>query len=327
LTCHIGDFNGDGWPDVLHKVYPGTNPYYLYLNPKGESRRWERSVAYGPSGPSENSVFADMDGDGQKELVSGGDGYGIVYVKPDPTDASKPWIVHPVTERAQYGAHGIGAGDVNGDGKIDGLRGYGWWENPGDPKSTSWKFHPAVFGRNGGGAQLEVYDVNGDGINDVVTSLEGHSYGLAWYEQKKDGSFVEHLIMDHDPAMSNGVVITEMHGLMAADVDGDGLKDIVTGKFRDHKIETHFSYSWPADEDADNVVYYFKGVRDPKAPGGARFVPRLVHNNSGIGRQPLVLDLNGDGVMDISVNGRAGTYIYWGRKPAAPAKPKPTANE
>jgi hypothetical protein len=121
--------------------------------------------------------------------------------------------------------------------------------------------------------------------------------------------------MDRDPAENHGVLFTEMHGLEMEDVDGDGLKDIVTGKFRDHNLGNfHYSYGWPADEDAENVLYWFKLVR--KAGGGVDFVPHLIHNNSGVGRQPLVVDLNGDGVADIVNNGRFGTMIFFGRKGA-----------
>ena len=49
---------------------------------------------------------------------------------------------------------------------------------------------------HGGGSEIGVYDVNGDGLNDVVTSLQAHGWGLAWFEQKraKDGeiTFVNH---------------------------------------------------------------------------------------------------------------------------------------
>ena len=34
-----------------------------------------------------------------------------------------------------------------------------------------------------GGAQMYAYDVNGDGLNDVITSFAAHGYGLVWYEQ------------------------------------------------------------------------------------------------------------------------------------------------
>lgn len=64
-----------------------------------------------------------------------------------------------------------------------------------------------------GGAELAVYDVNGDGLVDVVGPMEGHGYGLAWWEQKRDGSkisFVTHVIMDNYMTKNaGGVTFTE----------------------------------------------------------------------------------------------------------------------
>ena len=65
---------------------------------------------------------------------------------------------------------------------------------------TPWTFHQGAFGRAGNaGGNIEVYDVNGDKLPDIVTALAAHGFGLAWYEQKRDAagkiSFVEHLIM------------------------------------------------------------------------------------------------------------------------------------
>ena len=77
---------------------------------------------------------------------------------------------------------------------------YGWWEHPAKGSNTkSWTYHPQEFARWGptaggaGGAELGIYDVNGDGLNDVVTSLEGHGFGLAWFEQKKDAAGKNHI--------------------------------------------------------------------------------------------------------------------------------------
>ena len=114
---------------------------------------------------------------------------------------------------------------------------HGWWEQPaGGATVTPWTFHQGAFGRDGNaGANMEIYDVNGDKLPDVVTSLAAHGFGLAWYEQKRDAageiSFVEHQIMGDFAAKNPGnVTFTELHALTMADVDGDGMKDIITGK-------------------------------------------------------------------------------------------------
>jgi hypothetical protein len=140
---------------------------------------------------------------------------------------------------------------------------WGWWEQPAAGAASGlWKYHPAMLGRRGGtkggagGADMFVYDVNGDGLPDIITALEGHGYGLAWFEQKKSASgeisFVRHMIMDRDPALSHGVVFSKLHALTIADVDGDGLKDIIIGKNK----WAHYGYMDP-DGDGDGVVYWF----------------------------------------------------------------------
>jgi hypothetical protein len=57
----------------------------------------------------------------------------------------------------------------------------------------------------------------------------------------------------------------------------------------------------------------YRTVRNPKAPGGAEFVPELIDNHSGSGSDLLAVDLNKDGAMDIVTATRFGTFIYWGK--------------
>jgi hypothetical protein len=156
--------------------------------------------------------------------------------------------------------------------------------------------------------------VNGDGLNDVVTVLQAHGYGLAWFEQKRDSagriSFVEHMIMDDfSTKNAGGVTFSQPHGTTFADVDGDGIPDFIVGKrFWAHKD----SYLDP-DPYGPAVLYVYKTVRNPKVPGGAEFVPELIHNQSGAGSDLLAIDLNKDGAMDIVTSTKLGTFIFWGK--------------
>jgi VCBS repeat protein/FG-GAP repeat protein len=305
------DFNRDGWNDILVVGFPGTDTSW-FENPKGKEGHWPRHQVFAQT-DNESPTFVDITGDKNPELVCiTGGRYG--YAGPDPADPAKPWTFHPITPNKKYGnfTHGLGVGDVNGDGRSDLIEKDGWWEQPGSlAGDPSWTFHPQTFGT--GGAQMYAYDVNADGLADVVTSLAAHGFGLAWYEQQREGGaikFREHLIVGKEPANNAyGVKFSEIHAIDLVDMDGDGARDIVTGK----RFWSHGRTGDPDRNDAA-VLYWFRLVRG--AGGAVEFVPYLIDDASGVGTQVLATDVNGDRLPDIVVGNKRGTFVHLHEKKA-----------
>jgi hypothetical protein len=314
-VAFAADFTGDGWPDVL---LANTSGSALYVNPKGEARRWDVYRGIIPpqnTTQAEVNLLADVDKDGKADLVYMTQQLGISWARPDPANRTGQWIGVSVGGQGTYAAHGIGAGDINGDGRMDLLNGTGWWEQPGSgADSPNWPFQATRFGN--GGAEMAVYDVNGDNLNDVVAARQAHGFGLNWYEQKRDPSgaisFDEHVIFkDYSTPDANagGVAFSELHGSTMGDVNGDGIQDFIVGK----RLWSHHESFLDPDPYGAPVLYAYLTVRDSKAPGGARFVPELINNASGAGSQVVAVDMNKDGIVDVLTTGANGSFIFFGK--------------
>jgi hypothetical protein len=324
------DINGDGWTDILTAGLPNT-PAYWYENPgkpfggkaPDEPTHWKKHFVT-DAVKNEAPDFVDLTGDGVPELLTAYDKhYG--YVSPNPVNPTLPWIFHPVStheEVIHHYTHGMGIGDIDGDGRKDYITGDGWMRQPASLEfGQDWEYHPfqfvnrktnPVFCCFTGGGNMYAYDVNGDGLNDVITSLDAHGWGLSWFEQVRQFgdtgetiSFKEHIIMSKQEENTDnpyGVQFSQLHAVELVDIDGDGLKDILTGKtYRAHDFGDEGSRQ-------DPVIYYFRLTRQDD--GQVEFVPYQIDDQAGIGRQLVSGDLNGDELVDFVVGNKNGAFAF-----------------
>jgi hypothetical protein len=304
------DINGDGWTDIIIIGFPGLETFW-YENPHNKGGFWPRHVLT-PETDDESPIYGDLLKTGKPVLICCQKGC-VGYAERDSADPAKLWTFHNVSPKQGYHkfSHGLGFGDVTGNGRNDILVKDGWYEQPASLEGNPlWKFHPYPFAPKGS-SQMYAYDVNGDGLPDIITSLNPHGYGLAWYEQLPDKDtnseiqFKQHLIMEPtDKPNEYGVSFTQTHAVELVDIDGDGLKDIVTGK----RFWAHGKNGPDPRSNDPAVLYWFKLVRGPNHT--AHFVPHLIDTNSGVGTEVTVGDINGDGLPDIVVGNKKGTFVF-----------------
>ena len=303
----VDDINGDGWDDILVCPFPGADGFW-YENPKNEAGLWKKHPVTKELG-NESQEFVDILGKGRKSLLFNRNDW-LGFATPNPEKSDESWDFTAVSnedKRFKKFTHGIGFGDIAGNGRNDIVEREGWWEHPADPKTSPWKYHKFPFAD--AAAHLLVFDVDGDGLNDVVTALHCHLYGFAWYKQvRKDGeiTFEKKVLIPRNPDEDFFPKVSQLHAQVAVDLNGDGLPDVVTGKrFWAHGPKGDVAPDDPA------ILMWWETKRDGDK---STLVPHIIDEDSGVGTQFAVGDLNGDGIPDIVIGNKKGAFVFLSEK-------------
>jgi hypothetical protein len=316
------------------------NPKGKGTTEDGKPTHWKRHYIW-HSACNETPIYVDLFNTGQRVLVMGfqpierlvGDGKQVqttqtrgrmAYFVPNAKDPTAMWQMKPISEPSVAGqmkdgkevpgtrkeipgtqkySHGLGVGDVNGDGRLDVLTSGattggvgGWWEQPekADGK-TPWNFHPAQV--PDACADIHTMDVDGDGKADILTT-SAHKFGIWWHKQRsadKDGhpTFEKQVLFKE--------LVSETHAAHLVDIDGNGQKDLVTGKRW---------WSHGRSEPGSDVSPHIYWLRAEKGSDGiVRFTPQVIDSDSGIGTQFVVQDINGDKLLDVVSSNKKGVRI------------------
>lgn len=310
----VVDVDGDGWPDVLQCSYFAHNIVWL-KNPGRNGSEWKQTEI-DTSGPTEFAFLVDLQNDGKADAAL------PEFDRPSVPAAwfelrHGSWVKHTVAPRS-YG-HGIGVGDMNGDGRNDILTPMGWLEAPLDVHAPgTWTFHPLDWGWRPippAGPQapstqaartvpqfgyMYLLDINGDGRKDMLAGM-AHDYGVAWYEQMPDGTFAQHVI---DNSWS------QAHASQLVDLNGDGQPDFITGK-------RYFAHNGADPGEREPVgLYWYEWRRLPAdkrtpANGGVEWIRHIVDygGRMGGGVQTVAVDIDGDGDVDIVSANKSGLFL------------------
>ena len=292
-----------------------------------------------------NSIVsvADMDNDGFKDiLVSLQRNNSVVWYH---NNHDGTFGAPNVITTAAFGAYAVRAVDLDNDGLMDVVstslndNKVAWYRRN---SNGSYGVQQVITSSDPFPTGLEVTDMNNDGKPDVVWA--------SWFGNKI--SWARNLSTPGNISFAAPQILTTQTvspwTVIAVDLDGDGIKDLVTGSLNNHSVEWYKGNgngtvgvkrllttqpdsevqspvslsSGDIDGDglidvvgcyaASNKVVWFRNLGGPGYPGNTTFATRQIIANQILGvYSVLAADVNGDGKVDVLTASLNDNKISW----------------
>jgi hypothetical protein len=293
------DVNADGWTDIVSVNYRSQSLFWMeHPGEKIKSdpeKPWTKHMIDRP-GPMETGRLHDIDADGKLDILPNGVGfacwYELVHEKSADGKISPRFVKHELP--AEVSGHGVGFGDINGDGRGDILGPRGWLEAPEDRRGGRWQWHADWELTRDASIPILVHDVDSDGDNDVIWG-RGHRYGLYWLEQQTSS--------EGNRKWTRQTIDTswaQPHSIFLADLTGDGKVELVAGKrYMGHEGNDPGEY---------DLLCAYAYSFDAEARTWRRHEIYYGHR-AAFGLDPKVADIDGDGDLDLVAADRSSLVL------------------
>lgn len=284
-----GDIDEDGWVDLIaggewfrNPQNPGENEFENYT--------YDRTI----DAEIHDIVFADVTGDGRKNIVALGDKEGLFWYEiPDNPRRHLNWPKHIITmdvldenDDIHGGFFPRGVDDLDGDGDNDIVLPDRWLANNGD--GVEWIEHSLPWGSRGPwglSTRSWIVDMDQDGDNDIViVDCDQTASKAAWLEN--NGASPPAFSVNRLPQSHEGIR-GSFHSLAVADFDADGDMDIYTMEQQDVDI---------LPDGAGPRGYLWENLDGQ----GGKFAEQVIFNENLGGHDALVGDVDADGDIDIA---------------------------
>lgn len=285
------DLNHDGWTDQLMIGMPGEKVVWRE-NSKGKPGPWKEHPVW-HSACNESPLFEDLLGSGKRVLVMGTEDDTVSWFEPS-TNPTDEWIRHDVSAHKGAGSqrysHGLGVGDLNGDGRKDIVTKDGYYAAPKNRRKGSWRFVKAGLGPEC--AQMLTWDVDSDNRTDVL-STSAHGRGVWWFSRAASGQFEEHVIDE---------TVSETHSACLAKLGKPRTLNLITGKRK-------WAHPPGVDVGSEEPSWLVRYELVPSA-AGVTWERHVIDEESGVGTQFVVQDIDRDGLQDIVVSNKNGVFVF-----------------